>query len=1032
MIKYLLRRPIAVFMAFTAFVILGAITYNSLPVSLLPNISIPEITIQVDGSNTSARELENAVMRTLRTQLMQVERLEDMRSEARDGVGLIKMRFEYGTNTDLAFIEVNEKIDAAMSHLPRDLKRPQVIKASATDIPVLYLNLTLNEEKVEAPDREELFLKLSELADNVVRRRIEQLPEVAMADLSGLTHSQVRIVPHMGKIEAMRLNVADIERALSVNNVEPGSMTIRNGYYEYNIRFSTILRTVDDVRRIPLRHESRIFLMEEIADVQLVPVKESGMTLYNGKRAVSIAIIKQAEENMQQMKEALNKTIRSLRNSYPEVEFHIIRNQTELLDYTLNNMRDNLILGFLFILIVASLFMGGIRSPLVIGVSMVVALIICFIFFYLFDISLNIISLSGLILAEGMMIDNAIIVTENITQYRDGGESTEGACCRGTEEVITPMLSSSLTTIAVFVPLVFISGIAGAIFMDEALAVTIGLISSYLTGIILLPVLYKIAFAHQDLEKRLMDRLENIFPRVFRKKKDIHQNPNKEDAVQRFYDNGIRWVWRHKATTALLATLSIPLCVTMFYLLPKERMPETERTEIAVRIDWNENIHIDDNLRRTNALELFCRQYAIESNAHIGTRQYLLEREQCSTTETDLYLRTSTPEQPELLKKAVIQWLSKHYPAATARFYAPENVFEKIFDTNEADVVVELYNKDKNLMQQVETLKEVEREFDTALQMRSEGIAHRQQLTLTIDRRRLMLYGVSYDEILRRLKTALSENQIATLRSYQEYLPIVMGDDEQTLDEILDGTMIEIPSQSGAARAHVPLKSFISIDNGLELRSICAGLSGEYIPLEYNDVEHPEASIEQAKEMIINKGDGWGTNFSGAFLSSKQMIDEMVIVLLISLLLMYFILSAQFESFLQPLIVLAEIPIDLGLALVVIALCGISLNLMTAIGMVVSCGIIINDSILKLDMINVLRRQGVALEEAIHAAGSRRLRSIVMTSLTTIFAMIPLLFTHDMGSELQRPLAIAMISTMVVGTLVSLFVIPLIYWRIYK
>lgn len=1033
MIKFLLRRPIAVFMAFTAFVIMGCITYNTLPVSLLPDISIPEITVQVDGSNSSARELENAVMRTLRTQLMQVEQLEDMRSETRDGVGLIKMRFDYGTNTDLAFIEVNEKIDAAMSHLPQDIKRPQVIKASATDIPVLYLNLTLNEEKVKAPDREERFLELSDLADNVIRRRIEQLPEVAMADLSGLTHTQVRILPRMEKMESLGIGVSDIERALSAHNVDPGSMTVRKGYYEYNIRFSTILRTVEDVRRIPVQHEGRIFSMADIADVHLMPVKESGRTLYNGQRAISIAIIKQAEENMQQMKAAINKTIRSLRGSYPEVEFHITRNQTELLDYTLTNLRDNLILGFLFIMIVATLFMKGIRSPLVIGASMVVALIICFIFFFLCDMSLNIISLSGLILAEGMMIDNAIIVTENIEQYRDKGYSTLEACSLGTEEVITPMLSSSLTTIAVFVPLVFISGIAGAIFLDEAMAVTIGLATSYVTGIILLPVLYKIAFTHQEREVRILRKIKNLCKqRIQSQAVATNQGSKKGYSIQRFYDDGIRWVWRHKVLTMWMTILSIPLCVLMFYLMPKERMPETERTEIAVRIDWNENIHIDDNHDRTVRLEHFCRQYAIESNAHVGTRQYLLEREQTSTTETDLYLRTATPDQPTLLQEAISDWLAKNYPAATARFYAPENVFEKIFDTNEADVIVELYNKDKAVMQNVSVLKEMEGRFDSVVGLRSEGIAYRQQLTLTIDRTRLMIYGVSYEEILQRMKTALSENQVTTLRSYQDYLPIVIGGEEKTIDEILNYTQIEIPSRTQGEKPRVPLRSFITVSQGQELRSISAGLSGEYIPLQYSDLEHPASVIDLAKKEVFATGNGWAANFSGAFLSSKQMIGELLVVLIISLLLMYFILCAQFESFMQPLIVLAEIPIDLGFALVVMAMCGISLNLMSAIGIVVSCGIIINDSILKLDMINVLRRQGVALDEAIHTAGSRRLRSIVMTSLTTIFAMVPLLFTHDMGSELQRPLAIAMIATMTVGTLVSLFFIPLIYWKIYK
>lgn len=1072
MIKFLLRRPIAVFMAFTAFFIVGIVTYKILPISLLPDIAIPEITVQVTGENTSARELENTVMRTLRSQLMQVGRLEDLRSETRDGIGLIRLRFEYDTNTDLAFIEVNEKIDAAMNHLPRNTQRPKVIKASATDIPVLYLNLTIKSESATSDELRATsspsgwhsspiarnsslstdFLSLSDFAENVVRRRIEQLPEVAMVDMSGLAHQQVQILPDLTRMEAMGIGVGAIESALANSNVEPGSMMVRDGYYEYNIRFSTVVRTVEDVRRIPIRHDGRIMRLSELADVRLVPVEETGMTTYNGKRAVSLAIIKQADENMDRMKEALTNTVRSLERSNPHIQFDIIRNQTELLDYTLTNLQQNLTLGFLFILIVASLFMGGVRSPLVIGVCMVVALVISFIFFYLFGMSLNIISLSGLILAEGMMIDNAIIVTENITQYRDKGCTVEEACQLGTEEVITPMLSSSLTTIAVFIPLVFISGIAGAIFMDEAFAVTVGLVASYITGIILLPVLYKIVFGLSPLPlpvregSRMSNKVLAKLCKSFNPKSEIvnislPSLTGRGKGVSLFYDRGIHWVFSHKWITGGLVLLSIPLCVVMFYLMPKERMPETSRTELAVRIDWNENIHIDDNRRRTEELERFCReQCAVKCQAHIGTRQYLLEREQSTNTETDLYLCTASTEEPALLQTLIGQWMNRHYPQATVRFYTPENVFEKVFDTNEPEMVVELYNKDKEKLQTIELLQTIQKTINEIVGESSKELAVQEQIELMIDRERLLLYGVSYDEILRTLKTALRENKVATLRSYQKYLPISISGKEQTLDDILTYTLVEIPSTVRGERQWVPLKSFISTSPSEDLKTITAGVSGEYVPLIYDDTKQAGTIAERVKELLSPNPDisnhlfeeGWSSSFSGAFYTSHRMIDELTVVLFISLLLMYFILAAQFESFLQPLIVLAEIPIDIGFALVVMAVCGVSLNLMSAIGIVVSCGIIINDSILKLDMINVLRKEGVPLMEAIHTAGTRRLRSIIMTSLTTILAMVPLLFTHDLGSELQTPLAIAMIATMSVGTLVSLFVIPLVYWGIYR
>ena len=529
MIKFLLQRPIAVLMAFTACFILGLATYFSLPVSLLPDIAIPEITVQVAGENRSARELENTIVKPIRLQLMQLSGLRDIKSEARDGSGIIRLSFDFGTNTELAFIEVNEKIDAAMNYLPRDAERPRVVKASATDIPVFCLNLTLRSDKGGEQD-EEAFLNLSEFAETVIKRRIEQLPEVAMVDMTGQVGRELQIVPDRAMMEMAGITQEDIEMALTANNIEPGSMTVRDGYYEYNIKFSTLLRTEEDVRNIYLRKGGRIFQLKDLSKISIIPEKSAGASLSAGKRAVTLAVIKQADENMDNMKEALQETMDYFAGIYPDIEFSISRNQTELLDYTISNLKQNLSLGFVFICIVAVLFLGDVKSPAVIGLSMVVSLVISLLFFYLFNMSLNIISLSGLILALGMMIDSSIVVTENIAQYRARGETLERACDLGTTEVITPMLSSTLTTIAVFVPLVFMSGIAGAIFYDQAFAVTVGLMVSYFTGIGLLPVLYKLVYMHGN--------------RGWLAKQWGHDSGN--NRLRAWYDKGIDFVFRHK------------------------------------------------------------------------------------------------------------------------------------------------------------------------------------------------------------------------------------------------------------------------------------------------------------------------------------------------------------------------------------------------------------------------------------------------------------------------------------------------------
>ena len=1018
MVKFLLKRPIAVLMAFTACFIVGLVTYFTLPVSLLPDIAIPQITVQVSGENSSARELENTVVAPVRRQLLQVGGLREIKSETRDGAGIIRMEFDFGVNTDLAFIEVNEKIDAAMNSLPKEAERPKAIKASATDIPVLYLNMTLKEAKPYEVADEQQFLNLCELAENVVKRRIEQLPEVAMADITGVPGRILQIVPDQEKLSITGITIQDIENALSANNVEPGSMLVRDGYYEYNIRIATLLRTPEDVENIHIRKGERLMQLKDLCKVAVVSQKEQGLSMARGKRAVTLAIIKQSDENMDVMKEKLKETTDYFTHLYPDIEFEVCRNQTELLDYTISNLQDNFTIGFLLIFIVAIFFLGDVRSPIVIGLSMSVSVVITFFLFYFFKVSFNVISLSGLILAVGMMIDNSIIVTENISQYREKGYSLKRACAAGTTEVITPMLSSSLTTIAVFVPLIFMSGIAGAIFMDQAFSITAGLLVSYITGIMLLPVLYLLFYSIGIRGKGFLSKR--------------FDNTLKNDWLERAYNGGIDWVFNHKKLSMGMTLATLPLCVFFFFYLEKARMPEIEQNELVMRIEWNENIHVDENRTRVNGLMKLVEDQVKEHTAYVGMQDYILNGgSELSATEAELYFKTELPAGIPPLQEALTKEVKAKYPLAVLTFSPPETIFEKLFVTGEADIVAQLHAENRTQAPDPDKLQQLEKEIILRSGHTSEGIAFRNQMNLVVDREKLLLYNVPYNELTRVLRTAFKENQVSVLRSYQQYLPIGIAGEERSINDVLNETLVQTSPDKQGEVSHIPLSALVKLVPSEDLKSITAGKNGEYIPMSFYNVKDAPKLMADVKQTLQEK-DGWEVDFSGSFFSNEKMISELTVILFISILLMYFILCSQFESFLQPLIVLVEIPIDIAFALTSLWLFGHTLNLMSAIGIIVTCGIVVNDSILKLDSINELRKTGTPLMEAIHTAGVRRLRPIIMTSLTTIMAMVPLLFSSDMGSELQKPLAIAMIGSMLLGTLVSLFIIPLIYWFIYR
>lgn len=1022
MIKFLIHRPIAVLMAFLAFFILGIITYINIPVSLLPDIAIPEITVQVSGKNKSARELENTVVSPIRQQLLQLGKLRDMRSEVRDGNAIIKLSFEYGVDTDLAFIEVNEKIDVAMNNLPRNIDRPRVVKASAIDIPVFDLNLTLAEDIPGQAGNDGKFLDLCELSESVFKRRIEQLPQVAMVDVTGIVRKQISVIPNLNLLQISGLTFSDIEQTLQNNNIEPGGMIIREGHYEYNINFSSVLRTIEDIKNIYIRKNGVIFQLKDIAAVNMIPEEESGIALYNGKKAIVMEVIKQADENMDNLQLAMNDVLSDLRKNYPDVEFNVSRNQTELLDYTISNLQQNLLLAFIFVCLVSVFFLNDIKSPLIIGMSMFVSLIISLLFFYLCKISLNIVSLTGLILALGMMIDNSIIVTDNIGQYRRKGLLLDDACIKGTNEVIAPMLSSSLTTISVFIPLVFLSGIAGAIFFDQAFSVTVGLLVSYVTGIVLLPVLYKLVYSFKT-------------PSVFMQfsiKRTKSANDNKEPVSERMYHKGINWIFRHKVLTIVVMIAVFPLCIWLFSFIRKEKMPEISQNELLLNIEWNENIHINENQLRSLEFVQSVRKYTVENAILAGEQQYLLNRERGKTSaEAEIYFKFREPDNIYEFKETISSYFSKNYPDAIISFSPVGTIFEKIFSTGEADITIEFYRRSPNIALTAEVVKNIENSLIEKTGEHPVTVPFQKQFDLHINREKLLLYNISYADMHQALKMALRGEEVTILRSFQQYLPVVLGSDNQDVMCALENTMIYTISDGNGSKNQIPLSAFVSIGYSEDIKTIIAGRNGEYIPFDFYEVDKPEKVIDAVSE-AYRSNDSWDIDFSGSFFYNRKMLGELMLILLISIMLMYFILATQFESFIQPLIVLLEIPIDIAAALGLLIVLGHSLNLMSAIGIVVTCGIIINDSILKVDIMNQLRKSGMPLLKAIHEAGRRRLNAILMTSLTSIVCMAPLLFSNDMGSELEKPLAIATIGGMVIGTPVSLFIVPLIYWWIYR
>lgn len=1027
MIKFLITRPIAVIMVFIAAVVLGIVAYRTLPVSLMPDIPIPVVTVNITYKNSSARELENAVVKPIRAQLMQVAHLSEIKSETRDGQAVINLRFDYGTNVDYAFIEVNEKIDGAMNSLPREMDRPRVIKASATDIPVFYLNLSLkdadslrSDNSDEANDR---FIELSEFAESVIRKRIEQLPEVALVDISGIVSPQLTIEPDMQKMQSLNFSLTQLENALSQNNVNAGNLMVRDGHYQYNIRFTSVLRNKEDVEKIFIKASDKVFQLKDLAKVTIEPQKRSGMFAANSKPAITMAVIKQANARLADMKDKIREIVGQFEKDYPGIYFEATQDQTQLLDYSIANLKQNLGQGFLLVILVVFVFMKDLKLPMLIGLSLMVALIISLLFFSIMHLSINIISLAGLILAVGNMMDNSIVVCDNITQYRDRNFTVDEACVIGTGEVITPQLSSMLVNVAVFVPLVFLSGIAGALMYDEAMSVTIGLSVSYIVGITFMPVVYRLAYYRvYKIEKKIEHIKEKIFNFIGKGFKKIFD-------LDKVYTAILNFTFRYKKWNIFMYLMMLPIGLITLYSMRKEKMPVFSQTETIITVDWNENINVGENKLRINSLLKAIKPEIIQSNSFIGRQQFLLNRDkEMSASEARIYIKTANPGNIKIIEDKVKAFVAKEYSRARLGFEPPTSIFEKLFTTNEPPLVAELSMINSGIEPDIPTLLKISGDLNGDRTLISTNkIPLLEHIVLTVDMEKLLLYNVSYDALLRELKTDLNENNIGMLRSFQRFIPIVITGREMLVTDIIGTKGI-----TNNANVVIPLSSLVTISKGQDLKTITSGKEGEFVPLVFSpDSRQKDEFVKKITTQVRQSG-VFDVRFSGSVYTNLKLLREMGVLLIVSVLLLYFILAAQFESLVQPLLVLMEIPIDFAAAIVVLYVTGQSFNLMSAMGMVIMTGIIITDSILKLDVINTLRKEGYPLMEAIRVGGHRRLRAILMTALTSILAMLPLLFTNDLGSELQKPFSYALIGGMVVGTIVSLFLVPLVYWYIYR
>ena len=998
MLRFFLLRPIAVIMVLVACLAVSVLSFFQLPVSLLPNIDVPEITISIQYPNAPPEEIEQNILKPIRESMLTLNGLKNVESIARQENGTVSLSLKYGVDMNLAYIEANEKIDRLTSALPAKLDRPQVIKTNTSDIPVARIQVV--------PAREEDHLVISELALNVLKRRLEQLEGIGLVDINGTRQTVIRVAPDYATMRSLNLSDSDITRTIENANLELGSLAVRDGNYRYFLKMASRLSNPTELEKLPVRipGTSSIIQLKQIASIYAEPDRPMGFHLFNANQGIVITVHKQAQARMPEVMPNIYSVVDQFRTEYPSVSFDVTQDQSLLLTLSIQNLSQALMWGGFFAFAILFLFMGSWREPVVMGIVLPVSLILCFSLLHLFNLSLNIISLSGLALGLGMLVDNSIVVIDNIVLKRKEGLSLIDSCVAGTQEVVAPLVSSALTNLAVFVPLIFMSGIAGALFLDQAIAVASILFVSIICTFILVPLLYMLLNKNRALSAREDSRFF-----VWMKER---------------YHSSFLWVWKHKAVSLVLMSLLIPVCVILLVTLPKEDFPEIERTETVIDIDWNEPIDVNESRRRVTAFSENFKANISHSEAEVGYQQFVLTVAQNSVQQVKLYLKFDSQDKKHAVETAMKQYFSHNYPAAAVNFSNAPNAFEQLFVSIRPLYEIRLRDIKSKQPIAIETADRIFSPDSIGYLKRGKGFETEAMVFIRLDFVKMRTYGIDFETLNRKLRIVFGDYRITDFRNFGEVVPVFFEGSVSDFEMAIRTT--EVTSSNGK---HYSLREFMTSSYLQSYKNITADASGIFQALVADTVGSEDAL--RSHWNTVARQNMLTADVTGAWFENQQNLQQLLFILVISLLLMYFIITAEFESFTQPLIVMLSIPIGFAGSLILLWATGGTINIMSGIGLVVVLGILDNDAILKIDRINTLRKT-LPLQRAIEQAGLDRLKPIVMNTCTNVLALAPIIFSSGLGADLQKPVAITTIGGLIVATFAALYFVPLVYWLINR
>ncbi len=1014
--KFAIHRPIFTTMVTLIVVILGAISLLRLPVDLMPDITDPTVTIRTEYENAGPEIVEELVSRPIEEAMAAVPGAEEVSSSSSEGNSNVTVKFGWGTDLDVASSDIRDRLDRIMDRLPDDCDRPVLFKFDYSAMPIIFVGISSQMDPVE----------MRKVIEDQIKFRIESITGVASMMIFGGREREISIEVDPYRLRALGVSLDVVMAVLRRANINRPAGYVDQGNHEITIRAPGEYSSVEEIRQTVIKMRDGVPIrIGDIATVEDGMARQRRISRINADDGVRVAIMRQSGANTVQVAARVVEEIHRLQDEYRNLDIRIIRNAADYINNSINNVSSSAITGGFLATILVLIFLRNILSTLVIAVSIPVSIIATFAVLYWNGLTLNLMTLGGLALGVGMLVDNSIVVLENIYRISDEEKlSPELSAEKGTEEVFAAILASTLTTLVVFLPLTFIQGMAGLLFREFALVVAFSLVCSLAAAVFLVPMLAAKMLRAQGTSAR-----KGIVKLVFNTSEAAFRRMENE------YKLAITWCLGHRWLT-LLVTLGLLLgSITLSKKIDVEQMPKTDEGSVIVNAQMDPGIRLELNSDRTRELERAILANVPETTAMIssvGGSSW----SGVATNQSNINVRLGTREERQRAGMRSTEQVANDLRRLFANVPGMEirvqegRSFGRGGGGASEPVVVEIRGHNLVLAQELaQQVLLVMKEIPGVVDARITREGQVPEAQIRIDRRKAADMGLWVQDIATFLEICMAGKEAAQYRVEGKEYPITVrlkDAEKMSLEQLLG---LSLTNSEGR---QVALNNVVSVDTGKgpavierknqqRITKVAGSLSGERaLGSVMEELRNDLRNIPLPSGFTIE----YGTDYE----DQMEMMQDLTFGVILALILVYMVMACQFESLRDPFVVMFSVPLAAIGVLGILFVTNTTINMQSMIGCIMLGGIVVNNAIILVDYANLLRRRdGYNVRGALEEAGRRRLRPILMTALTTILGLVPLAMGWGDGGEAQAPMARAVVGGLFTSTLITLLVVPVVY-----